>query len=144
MRAAPTAGQRIGRVVGISTATGALISLWGVVIGTIAGPSNVFARYHASIWALVAACLLSAPLVGLIVGALLPWVKRPVSAAIVGVLAAVPLVLAIRVATDGMGHWSARDAIVSPVSAVLIGASCGLIAWYMNPSAGSWRLKRRM
>ena len=63
------------------------------------------------------------------VGLLRPVLPNVVGAATAGILCAVPMALAIRIAVYGLQGWSSNDLLATCIFAVLLGGGGGLIIW---------------
>ena len=63
---------------------------------------------------------------GLIVGTLLPLTRWAVGAAAVGVIAAIPIYILVRLATQGFGYWATEDIVEILLLALLVGAPVGV------------------
>ena len=112
-----------------------VFAAWALVLGAIAGPEAIRQRYNTSIWVIVASYVLAAPFAGLIVGVLFPLIKRPAGAAFVGVIAAVPVFIGVRVASDGFGEWSGGDFVEILYCSVFVGGGGALYNWYKTNRA---------
>lgn len=88
-----------------------------------------FNAYQTTVRAVVVLYLVGGALGGLVVGVLRPLTKWRWGAAVVGVLAAVPVGLGTRVLRAGLSPWQSKDLVVLIVFCVALGAPVGWIYW---------------
>src|SRR5215831_10712291 len=63
---------------------------------------------------------------GFIVGMLLPLTRRAVGAAAVGVIAAVPVYVFVRLVKEGFGNWATDDVVTTLLLSLLVGSPTGI------------------
>lgn len=97
-----------------------------VIVFLLSGPSE--RERNGVTFATVILLYSSAGLIaGLVVGVLLPLTRWKVGAATVGVLAALPVGVLVRLMTDGLTGWTAEDTATALLFALAVGAPSGII-----------------
>jgi hypothetical protein len=113
---------------------GFLLSLFYVVVLMILfvaqGP-RLFAGYDTTFGTVAAAYVAAGVFGGLLVGALRPLLRFRWGAALVGVAAAVPMGVGVRLIQMGLAPWSTEDTVVLAIFSAAIGAPVGWISWSM-------------
>jgi hypothetical protein len=120
---------RVGHVLGsVAVALGValLLALYVVALYLFRG-AEPFAALGTTLTAVVLSYFVGAVLAGTVVGLLLPLVRWPWGAALVGFAAAMPVYAVMRVLDQGFVPWTTTDTTVSLVFALLLGAPVGVI-----------------
>ncbi|HEX6038582.1 hypothetical protein [Longimicrobium sp.] len=68
---------------------------------------------------------------GLVVGLLRPFIRNAWGAALIGFAAAVPCIIAFRVAVRGAGGWGPDDLLDVVVLSLVLGPLSGYRLWHM-------------
>jgi hypothetical protein len=121
---------RWGVLSGIAFAT--LTSLWVGGLAILRG-SVRFETYGLTIWQIMAVYFAGGVAGGAVVGLLRPVTKYRLGAALVGLVAAVPLAFAVEIALQGSpSHWGDLEWGFIKFFACVMGPAGGLIRWYQT------------
>lgn len=109
----------------------AIYSVWIIILMFVQGSVTLTVRGQEQVNGVVviASYLVGGVGGGAVVGILRPLLARKAGAAIVGVIAAIPMILAVRVVLRGFQPWDSEDAVVLGISCVILGVFGGLILW---------------
>jgi hypothetical protein len=116
-------GARWGFVIG------SLLAVWAAIVAAVSGSAVVRARsgdaYH--IAAIVAVNVLGGTVTGGIVGALLPLMRWRAGAAVVGMIASLPLAAALASTRLGFAGWTRNEFLTVLIFALTVGCGGGVI-----------------
>lgn len=116
--------------VGVGVAIALAFCLWVTVVYLVAGPAP-FAE-NGSSYGRVALSYLSCGVAGgVVVGLLRPFIHNARGAALIGFAAAVPCVVAFRIAVRGAGGWGFEDLLDIVVLSLVLGPMAGYRLWRM-------------
>jgi hypothetical protein len=116
-------------------------ALWGLMFGLIyvlilgvlfalQGP-EMFRPYDTTFTEVATLYLMGGVGGGLIVGLLRPLLRRRWGAALVGILAAIPVGLGFQMMRIGSAPWGTKDTLVVAIFSVALGATVGWVNWGM-------------
>ena len=125
MKQPPGHDIRSGALAGLIA--GGLLAVWATVVLVTHGGA-AFESKHLTYGTTVAIYLAGGTISGAIVGALKPLARYDVGVPVVGIAAALPALVGLRIATRGIGRWSAFDAAFVGFGALLFGL-CGALIY---------------
>ena len=114
--------------VGVGVAIAIAFCLWVTVAYLAAGPTP-FAENGSSYGRVVLSYLGCGVAGGVVVGLLRPFIHNARGAALIGFAAAVPCVVAFRIAVRGAGGWGLEDLLDITVLSLVLGPMAGYRFW---------------
>lgn len=106
------------------------------VMAVIHGP-QLFERYATSFPAVAVLYLGGGLLGGLVVGLFRPLSRWRLGGAAMGVMAALPIGLGVRLMRSGLAPWEMRDTLTLAIFALALGGTIGWVYWGIFKGPGS-------
>jgi hypothetical protein len=97
-----------------------------VAIYVLSGQS-AFESHHTTFGQVALTYFFGGVIAGVVVGILRPLTRSKAGAALVGFMAAMPVAILMRFATDGFGPWQQSDTVEIIVLSLILGAPTGIL-----------------
>jgi hypothetical protein len=112
---------------------GGLLAAWATVVFVLHGGAP-FERGHLTYGSTIALYLSGGTVSGAIVGALKPLSRYDIGVPVVGIAAALPALVGLRIAREGISDWSAFDIAFIGFGTLLFGL-CGALVYLSSRDA---------
>jgi len=126
-------GHNIGSGARAGLIAGGLLAVWATVVFMLHGGAPFEAK-HVTYGSTVAVYLAGGTASGAIVGALRPLARYDIGVPVVGIAAALPALVGLRIAREGISGWSAFDVAFIGFGSLLFGL-CGALVYLSGRDA---------
>ncbi len=127
-------GHNVGSGARAGLIGGALLAAWATFVFVIHGAAPFQSR-HLTYGTTVVVYLMGGTISGAIVGALRPLARYDIGVPVIGIAAALPALVLLRIATKGIVGWSVFDEAFVGFGALLFGL-CGALVYLSGRDGG--------